>query len=235
MKKTIGIVYAISEIAGDACYERLSQICPNDVHILTYKNTQKEQLQTTKIIEDEAKKRQAIAEILYTSVSTLAEQGADIIIIAANSVHIAFNELTIKVKQSYPHLHLLSIVDAVTQACINLKSIAILGSDATVQSNLYQRALAQNERKIYPLLSQEQYIINEIVSSGKMSVGARGEVQNLCSRLKHEGCEAVILACTELPLLLEAQDYCGISYIDSTEALIQHSMRTTVAQLADSW
>ncbi|MBY0544400.1 MAG: aspartate/glutamate racemase family protein [Gammaproteobacteria bacterium] len=222
MKKTIGIVYAISEIAGAACYDGIIKRLPVDTNVLVYDDPQKEAFRQANKIIDNNEKINVIVDTLYTGISTLAEKGVDIIIISANSVHIAFEQLQLKVNAVYPNVRLLSIIDAVLDACNNIHSVAILGSEGTIKSRLYHKKLAAANIQIVNLLPQEQEVINNIISSGKIAV--RDEIRNIFVRLKSIGCQSAILACTELSLLLDVQDYCDFPYVDSNIALANYAI-----------
>jgi aspartate racemase len=229
MKHTIGIVYAISKEAGNACYNYLSKIVPGNISVIAFENPQVEIFSQAKLIPNKSERIQAIAEALYSGVKTLISNGATVIIIAANSVHIAFDRLREMSVAEFPYVEVLSIVDAVVDSCKKYPSVAIFGSNATIESEMYQEKLSSEQIAVIPLDASEQAIINNAISAGYMPLTMPAElhreIRDICEKLKCRGCDAVVLACTELPLLLDADDFAGLDMIDSNQALAEYAVK----------
>lgn len=230
MKNTIGIVYAISAVAGHACAHLVSKMAPKGVEVITFADSQIQAFQKAKLMQNKEDKINFIAATLFKGVETLAQNGAAVIILSANSVHIAFNKLYELTKARFPYIQILSILDAVASECSKYETVAIFGTNATIESGMYQEKLINEEVAFLPCEADDQAIINEIISSGYNPTtfpdNLRYEIRRIGEDLKNKGCQAIVLACTELPLLLHHEDYANLPYIDSNKVLAEYAIKT---------
>lgn len=228
MMSTIGIIYAISEVAGNNCFNLVRDLAPMDVEVIAFSDPQVSVFKNAALIEDQEEKINVIAHALYRGIEQLAEHGATVIILAANSVHIAFDRLSEIVKKQFPSIEILSIVDAVTKECKKYSSVAIFGSNATIKSRMYHKKLENENITIKPFTDDEQAVIHKLISSGytenTIPSNIRTKIKGVCKNARKDGCDAVVLACTELPMLLVEEDYAGLVYIDSNKILAEYAI-----------
>lgn len=162
---------------------------------------------------------------LCQGVRTLQSAGASLIAIACNSAHYWFAEI-----EGAACVPLLHIVDATAEELRPLISrgatVGILGTSGTVQSGIYDRILGRNGyRCIAPLLEGQQGIDGGIalVKAGRTREAVvhfeRG-IEELVAR----GACVIVLACTEIPLAIEAEGV-PVPVIDATAALARHCIR----------
>lgn len=230
MKHTMGIVYAISQEAGNACYNYLRQIAPDNITVIAFEDPQVKAFSEAKLISNPSEKVQMIAETLFRGVKSLANSGATLIIIAANSVHIAFDRLREMTAAVLPDVKVLSIVDAVVDDCKKYSSVTIFGSDATISSGMYQEKLNSRQINVVTLDANEQAVINKAITEGytptSMPTELRQEIRGICEKLKGTGGDAVVLACTELSSLLDADDFAGLAVVDSNQTLAEYVVKS---------
>ncbi len=162
---------------------------------------------------------------LSKSVQFLSEMGADFAIIPANSVHKVIDEL--REQNTIPILNMLEIV---ANACSEkkLKKIGIMGTIWTMSGHLYKAQLEKNGMEEIIPSEQEQKIIqdaifSEIIPTARVKPGTLAALLDIVNSLKKRGCDAVALACTELPLVLNEEN-CATAVIDTTEALAQAAL-----------
>lgn len=230
--KKIGIVYAISQIAGEHCKKQIE-----DAQIDTPFDIVMHECPATeyKLAADDLKK---IAGLVLKSISDLQMRGARVIIIAANSVHRAFGIIDEYLRRFFPHVNLLSIVDVTVKECIRqkYKTVAIFGSNTTINSSIYQNMLRFVGIEILLLTQEEQNLLNSIIVSGEspftISQDKKEGVIAIAHRLKALNCDAVILACTELPLIFNAYNL-DIEIVDSSQVLA-HAAVSAVNKLLSS-
>lgn len=161
-----------------------------------------------------------VHDIILSSIAKLKAAGADFIIIPANTVHHDFSYLE---KNSI--LPIISILDVTVDECRKrkLNNVAILGTTLTTQRKLYSKKL--EEKNIKPIIpnNEECKIIHEIIYKelmhGIVEISSAMKIKNIVTGLN---CEGVILACTELPLLV-SEKYMGITVLNSTEILAQRA------------
>lgn len=162
---------------------------------------------------------------LCHSIDLMAQMGADFAIIPANTVHHVIGKL--QEKASIPILNMLEIVSDACEAQ-SIKKIGILGTRWTMSGHLYQNTLAKyGIQEIIPF-DEEQTIIHnailhELVPTGTVKPETLAGLLTVVASLKQRGCEAVALACTELPLVLNASN-CHMLVIDTTEALAKAAL-----------
>jgi aspartate racemase len=172
-------------------------------------------LDTGKLIE--------LADYLATGVESLARAGATFGFIAANTPHIVFDEV-----QRRSAIPLLSIVRAACDhvKALGLKNVGLFGTGFTMRASFFpdefQRA---GIALVRPKPSEQDFIhdkyLNELLNN-KFLPETRAEVLRIAHRMKaEESVEAMILAGTELPLLLRDSATGDIRFLDTTEIHVE--------------
>jgi aspartate racemase len=146
----------------------------------------------------------ALTRYLSHAIDQLVSAGADFALIAANTPHIVFHEVA--PKSTIP---LISIVEATRDAAtaMGLRRLALFGTSFTMTSGFYQRAFKASSIEIVLPCDDERSFIHskytEELIEGKFLSVTRTELLRIIDRLQREsGIDGVILAGTELPLLL---------------------------------
>jgi aspartate racemase len=155
-------------------------------------------------------------------------EGADFGIISANTPHIVFNEVVPR-----SPIPLISIVEATcaTAKAQNLERLALFGTRYTMQANFYPKVFAREGIELLvPNPDDQNYIhdkyMNELVP-GKFLPDTRAGLLAIVDRMKAaRRIDGVILAGTELPLILPDSTHNGIPFLDTTkihvEAAVAH-------------
>lgn len=167
----------------------------------------------------EANNLAGMADYLLDEIRKLAHAGATFGLISANTPHIVFDE----VASSSP-IPLISIVEATCVAAKerNLKRLALLGTRYTMQANFYPKVfLREGMELLVPDPEDQTYIhekyLNELVA-GKFLPETRAGLLATVDRMKAKyDIDGVILAGTELPLILRESEHNGIPFLDTTE------------------
>jgi len=172
-----------------------------------------------------------LADYLAGGVGALVRAGADFACIAANTPHLVFDEV-----QRRSSIPLLSIVRATADhaRALGVKRVGLFGTGFTMRANFYpeefQRAGIDLVRPKEP---EQQFIhskyINELLKN-QFLPETRTEILRIAHRMKNEeGIEAVVLAGTELPLLLRDSGDADIRFLDTTvihvEAIIDELLK----------
>ena len=160
-----------------------------------------------------------MADYLLQGVGKLARAGADFGLISANTPHIVFEEVASK-----SPIPLISIVEATCAAAKarKLKRLALLGTRFTMQGTFYSKVFTREGIElVVPDAKDQEYIhdkyLNELVP-GKFLPETRAELLAIvdCMKAKSD-IDGVILAGTELPLILRDADHKGIPLLDTTK------------------
>jgi aspartate racemase len=149
-----------------------------------------------------------VAEIVKTSVDVLRGAGADFAAICSNTPHIVWEQMADGFS-----LPVVSIVDATEKAVREggYKNVLVLGTLATMQSGMYQRVLAENGVDSVTPSEADQQVIASIIfpnlENGIVNADDKLEMIALVEKyVTYRSVDAVLLACTELPLILKAGD-----------------------------
>jgi len=163
-----------------------------------------------------------VATLLRESASVLERAGADLLICPDNTVHCAFDLATFDSEVLW--LHIAREVAAVA-AAEHYRCVGVLGTKVLMESNVYPGAFsAQGIETVLPTAADRErldaLIFDELVN-GTVQASTRATIAKIIAGLR---CEAVALACTELPL---AVDGAGIRVptLDSTRILARAALR----------
>ena len=148
-----------------------------------------------------------VAKGLSKAAQHLEDAGADVILIATNTMHIVFDEVQKKVKT--PMLNLLDVVgDAVQQK--GIKKVALLGTRFTMESDFYPKALAAKGVEVLVPEPEARAFVNRVIYeelvAGKILPQSKAGYIEIIKKLEQDGAEGVILGCTEIPLLVNKND-----------------------------
>jgi aspartate racemase len=166
-----------------------------------------------------------VAELLLKSAQILARAGADFVICPDNTAHQAFD--LFMARSPLPWLHIAGEVAAVAKSR-GFTRIGILGTRFLMEGPVYPEKLAALglEHRIPPPADCERInriIFDELVY-GRFDAAARRFFRDAILRLKDGGCDAVALACTEIPLLIGDADS-ALPPLDSTRILARAALR----------
>ena len=173
---------------------------------------------------------------LTASAKLLENAGADMIIMACNTAHYYVTELA-----KATSLPIISMPEETAHLLKKrgIKKVALLATDGTVQSGVYQNVLdAEEIETIYPNHEQQalimsviyNYIKRGILDASKLPVR---EVLDVCIDLKKRGAEAVLLACTELPVAFDVMGLLDESCVDPTEVLAAAAVKAVGAPVRE--
>ena len=164
---------------------------------------------------------------LQEGIKGLKHAGCDRIVIPCNSAHFWYAQLS---KLGVPILH---IVDSVAEELKSLnlqgKKIGILGTQGTIESGLYQYHLnRQGWECIVPSKEEMAGLVTPAINLIKANQFR--EPQMLLIKAIHSlidrGAEAIVLGCTELPLVIRLSSEEGIPIVNSIDSLVNIVLKT---------
>jgi aspartate racemase len=150
---------------------------------------------------------EAIAEIMKDIARKLESAGADCILIGANTMHKIADEV-----QSVIHIPLIHIAEETAKVIESkgMKKVALMGTKYTMQLDFYTKKLsAKGIQTIIPGEEDIAYINNAIYSEmgkGLFLPDTKARFIQIINKLQRSGVEAVILGCTEIPILIRQED-----------------------------
>ena len=168
---------------------------------------------------DEAHRREQWAELMTQSALKLHGAGADFMICPSNSPHDVYDAVAPSLP--LPWLHIVSA------ACGQARSMRVtrallLGTHFTLESRMYDEPFSRDGIEIVRPSGQEtaqvhQCITRELIHD-RASHTAKAFFAELIEKYARRDVDAVILGCTELPLVIDTQR-CRLPVIDTTAAL----------------
>jgi len=159
-----------------------------------------------------------LADYLAAGVASLVRAGADFGFIAANTPHLVFDEI-----QRRSAIPLLSIVRATSDyaRALGLKKLGLFGTGFTMRAGFYPEEFQRaGIALVRPKESEMEFIhrkyIDELLNN-RFLPETRAEILSIAQRMKNDDdIEALVLAGTELPLLLRDSGTPGIEFLDTT-------------------
>ena len=173
---------------------------------------------------------EAVARLLAASAHKVARAGADFAICPDNTYHQAFKYL---IPQSpIPWLHIAGAVAAEAHR-LGYVRLGILGTKYLTESSVYPEVLDEFriEREIPDEADREritEIIFKELVN-GVFPESSRLYFNEVAEKFKARGCDAVVLGCTEIPLIVRPDDT-PLPTLDSTRLLARAALSRAVGQ-----
>ena len=226
MKKTIGILGGMGPLATADLYRKIIEHTRADrdsEHIRVY-------------IDGNAAIPDRTAAILHGGEDPVPEMlsalrhleacGADCIIMPCNTAHYFLPRL--REQTALPILDMQRITAAVCRERFPGKTAAILATDGTVQSGLYDRALdAEGVRWIHPGEYEQKslmHLIYDVVKASRPMEPEKERWDAILDTLRGQGADLFILGCTELPVLAGVLPSEG-PFLDPTDELAKAAIR----------
>ncbi len=169
-----------------------------------------------------------IAELMLSSAEKLAKAGADFLICPDNTIHQAFD--LVAHRSPRPWLHIAQEVANEAKRC-HYKRLGVLGTGYLMEGPVYPEKLkaAGLEYRIPGPAEREkinQIIFDELVCAQFMP-RSLAYFTEVIRALAEEGCDSVVLGCTEIPLLVTPESS-PLPTLDSTRLLARAALRKAV-------
>ena len=172
----------------------------------------------------------AVNAHLRRTADRLAAAGCDFFVCPDNTAHIAFDAA----REPYPlpALHIAEIVAMCAKADGRTR-IALLGTRWTMEGPAYPAAFARHGLEMRVPDEPDRAMIDRVIFDelcrGVVSDGSRNEFVRVIDSLKEQGCDAVALSCTEIPLLI-TPDVSPLPTLDSTRLLAHEAVAVAIGR-----
>ena len=166
-----------------------------------------------------------VGGLMLSSAEKLANAGAHFLICPDNTIHQAFSYVA--PRSPLPWLHIADVAAEEAQRR-GFRRLGITGTRWLVASDVYPEKLAARGIEYVKPTDAERAEINRIIMDelvyGVFKPEAVAYLQKVIERMKSEGCDAVVLGCTELPLILNDANS-ALPTLDSTRLLARAALR----------
>lgn len=171
---------------------------------------------------------QGVGELMLASAEKLARIGAEFLICPDNTIHQALPD--VQSRSPLPWLHIAEEV-AHAAAGRGLRRLGLTGTRWLVDSEVYPEKLAARGLDfLRPLVEDrdeiDRIIMDELVR-GVFRPEAVATFQRVMGRMRDAGCDAVVLGCTEIPLIMDDANS-PLPTLDSTRLLARAALRRSV-------
>lgn len=173
-----------------------------------------------------------VGELMLASVHKLQKAGADFVICPDNTIHQALPHVL--PKSPLPWLHIAEVAARHAVEC-GYRRVGITGTKWLVDSEVYPQKLSAHGLEYLRPSDAERdecnrIIMDELVCSRFTPQGV-AYFQQVIARMKDQGCDAVVLGCTEIPLIINDANS-ALPTLDSTRLLARAALKRAVAAQA---
>jgi aspartate racemase len=147
-------------------------------------------------------------ELLYKACDSLKKNGADAIVLCANTAHIMAGKL--EDKTGLPIIHIVTATADVVRKQ-GLKKIGLLGTKFTMEMDFYKQGF--REKGIEPLIPEKQetrdfmqQTLKEELGKGIIKEDTKMAYLSIIDELIKRGAEGIVLGCTEIPMMITQAD-----------------------------
>jgi len=228
MPKHIGIVACSAEGAA-LCYRT---ICIEGAQFLGSHDHPEVSMHTHSLAEylkrADSGDWQGVGELMLSSANKLAKIGADFLICPDNTIHQALPYIESRSPLRWLHIAEVVAAEAVERG---FRRIGLTGTRYLVTSKVYPEKLAPRGLEYVCPGAAEREAIDRIIMDelvyGVFKPEAVAFFQRVIGRMKEEGCDAVVLGCTEIPLIMNDLNS-PLPTLDSTRLLARAALRRAV-------
>jgi aspartate racemase len=225
--KTLGIVGGIAPGSTIDYYRLLIESYREQKRDGSYPSILINSIDLTRMLDLVGRNRlPELTAYLLNEIDRLARAGADIGLLASNTPHIVFDELSRRAS-----IPLLSIVEAASDAAhdLGLRTVGLLGTRFTMQGRFYPEVFAKRGITVRPPGPDDQAYVHEKYMQELVPGDFRSETRErfleVIEHLGQDGAEAVLLAGTELPLLLRGARDSGVRLLDTARIHVSRAVR----------
>lgn len=231
--KHIGIVACSAEGAA-LCYRTIAQAA--EQHLGEY-NHPKVTLHSIAMAEWmpalDAGDYRAVGELMLESARVVARAGAEFAICPDNTVHLSWEYFIDR--SPIPWLHIGEVVAGEAQRR-TWATAGLLGTRFTMSGPMYRDVFRRYKMDVIVPSMEDQRIVDDVIWKelvrGEFPESSRLRYNEVIQRLKARGCDCVILGCTEIPLLVRADD-CPLPTLDSTRLLARAAVAHAIDAVPD--
>ncbi len=226
--KHIGIV-AVSAEGAALCYQT---ICTEGSKLMGPHQHPEVSLHTFPLCDHiellDTRNLEGLASLMDKSAEKLLSIGAEIIICPDNTNHLAFNFL--KTADQVPWLHIAREVAGQAHEA-GYTQVGLLGTRYLTESKVYPKALQEYGISCTTGNEQDREMVHNIIFDelvyGVTTSESLQKLTSIITDYKNQDCEAVILGCTEIPLIVNDENS-PLPTLDSTRILARSALRAAM-------
>ena len=171
-----------------------------------------------------------LTSVMIKAAQDLEKGGADLVLICTNTMHKMADDVQDNI--TIPLLHIVdTTADRIKKK--NLKKIGLLGTNFTMEEDFYKgRLIDKHGLEVIIPHQNDRHIIHKVIYQelclGDINKTSKEQYVEIINKLVASGAEAIILGCTEIPLLIQQEDV-KIPLFDTTtihaEAAVAYALK----------
>jgi len=173
---------------------------------------------------------EGVAGLMLSSSEKLYKAGADFLISPDNTIHQAFSFVV--ERSPLPWLHIGKEVAKIAELN-TYKKLGILGTKFLMEGTVYPEVLAERNICFCIPAEEQSFKINDIIFSelvyGIINEESKEFFLHVIDELRSEGCDSVVLGCTEIPLIVLPGES-SLPVLDSTRILARAALEHAIAE-----
>jgi aspartate racemase len=228
--RTIGVLGGMSSVASAEYYRRLNEgvNAHRGGHSAAELVLYSVDFGVVEALIREAEWRQA-AEYLAERARRIERSGAEFLVLATNTMHRVAGEL-----QDAITIPLVHIVDVTADAATadGARTLGVLGSRPVMEDDFYRARFAEHGLDIIVPPEPDRAIVHRVIfeelTNGIISDRSRLEFVRIIRDLADRGAAGIVLGCTEISLLIAADDLPGTVLYDTTALHVDRAVRISL-------
>lgn len=171
-----------------------------------------------------------VAQLMLSSEAKIAQAGAQFAICPDNTIHEAFE--FVEQKATIPWLHIAEVVAGHAKE-LGYQTLAILGTKYLMTGPVYPGVLKKANINWEIPEEDDRERINDIIFgelvNGMFTEKSRLYFNKVMEKLRAKGCDAAVMGCTEIPLIVDPND-CPLLTLDSTRLLARAALDKALSE-----
>lgn len=229
-EKVIGIMGGMGPEAGADLFLRITQAthakCDTDhLHIILDSNPKMPSRQDAILHGGESP-----VPAMVATAKNLVNAGADVIIIGANTAHYFYDDVAAQVP--VPFLHIIDEAVKETERRVpGIRKLGVLATTAAMQAGVYEKSCGKFGIEVLPVAPEMQERMQAAIFDHDFGFKYNGrtekcveEAKAVASWLMEQGAEALVMGCTEIPLILGDATF-PVPLIDPNEVIAQAAVK----------
>lgn len=156
----------------------------------------------------------AQGRILAEAAAGLERSGVEAVALGTNTLHLVSDQITASISVPF-----IDLIDVVASATADYDTVGLLATGYTMTSDLYPKRLAGFGTEVVVPDEADRTLVHDIIYNelvhGVVTDESRAAYRAVMARLAERGAQAIVLACTEIGLLVGAADF-ALPLLDTT-------------------
>ncbi|MBU0727610.1 amino acid racemase [Patescibacteria group bacterium] len=176
------------------------------------------------------KNEQKTLEMLVQGAKKVDSIGVDVLVMPCNTVHYFYPDMAKSISTPFICIFLATAKKIKSEG---YKKVGFLATDTTITQKSYDKDFERNGIDL--IFPDEQEKVTSIIMNilaGKKLDEDKTELKRIIQALQEKGAEAIVLACTDLPILLKQEDV-NIKIFDTVEILAEATVEYAIGKIGD--